>query len=220
MGKDRSIKDERIDLVLAMIRPVDKVLHAGCVNHETGDVSRENWLHGRLQAKCQNVLGIDIEEKEIKKMRGMGFKVRVADCEHLALGEKFDVIVAGELLEHLANPGRFLDRAKEHLLPGGKLILSTPNVFCYWHAISVLLRGRPTIHPEHVAWYDETTLRHLVERHGFKSLDVKYVPIPSTGRGRLLSLVLVRLGLARIGGAGILMVCGYNEKQGNINAKT
>jgi 2-polyprenyl-3-methyl-5-hydroxy-6-metoxy-1,4-benzoquinol methylase len=191
-----------------MIRPGDKVLHAGCVNHETGDVTRDNWLHGRLQEKCPDILGIDIEEQEIKKMRQMGFKVRVADCEYLALGEKFDVIVAGELLEHLANPGRFLERAKEHLLFGGKLILSTPNVFCYWHAISVLLRGRPTIHPEHMAWYDEVTLRHLLERHGFGSIEIKYVPIPSTGRGRLFSLLLCRLGLSRIGGAGILVTCG------------
>ena len=38
-----------------------------------------------------------------------------------------DVVVSFETLEHLAEPGRFLDEARRVLRPGGRLILSVPN---------------------------------------------------------------------------------------------
>jgi 2-polyprenyl-3-methyl-5-hydroxy-6-metoxy-1,4-benzoquinol methylase len=75
------------------------------------------------------------------------------------LGETFEVIVAGDVIEHMSNPGLFLDNCRRHLEPGGQLILTTPNA--KWP--TVFLRPNPT----HALWHDHYTLRHLLERHHY-----------------------------------------------------
>ena len=45
----------------------------------------------------------------------------------IRLGRKFDVIVTGEILEHLPNQGLFLENAERHLKKKGVQILTTPN---------------------------------------------------------------------------------------------
>ena len=44
----------------------------------------------------------------------------------------FDVVLAGDVLEHVRDPGRVLEQARELLAPGGRLIVSVPN-FGHWY---------------------------------------------------------------------------------------
>ena len=79
--------------------------------------------------------------------------------EHHDLSERFEAIVAGDVIEHMSNPGLFLDNCRRHLEPGGELLLTTPNA--KWP--TVFLRPNPT----HALWHDRHTLLHLLDRHGF-----------------------------------------------------
>lgn len=45
--------------------------------------------------------------------------------------EKYDVVAALEIIEHLENPAHFLRECRKLLLPGGILLLSVPNVIDY-----------------------------------------------------------------------------------------
>jgi len=56
-----------------------------------------------------------------------GFNVVVGDAETLDMDGKYDYVVAGELIEHLLNPGAFLAAAKGWIAEGGTLIITTPN---------------------------------------------------------------------------------------------
>jgi len=91
--------------------------------------------------------------------------------ETMDLGRTFDVIVAADVLEHLTNPGMFLDRAHEHLRDGGRLSLVTPNAFSFNNTAKYVLGREPGAHPEHTAHYDFVTLRQLLVRHRFESLE-------------------------------------------------
>lgn len=84
------------------------------------------------------------------------------------LGRRFEVIVAGDVIEHMSNPGRFLDNCRRHLEPGGQLVLTTPNA--KWP--TVFLRPNPT----HALWHDRHTLGHLLERHGFRVDEMRTYP--------------------------------------------
>lgn len=73
-------------------------------------------------------------------MRELGFKVALADIttdlSALKSSGPFDVMVAGEVIEHLGNPEALLLATRELLKPGGKLIVTTPNPFALWRAFA------------------------------------------------------------------------------------
>ena len=63
-------------------------------------------LHERIVEHVRGeVIGIDINKKEIEKMREEGFNVHVENAEKINLDKNFNVVVAGEVIEHLSNPG-------------------------------------------------------------------------------------------------------------------
>lgn len=168
------------------------VLHVGCVGHSTYAIEKPGWMHEKLcsSENVTSVLGIDILAEGIEEMQRRGYKVKLCNAENMRLNHKFDTIVASELIEHLSNPGLFLERAREHLKPGGKLILTTPNGFRIHEYKRYLINKKVPINPEHVCWFDENTLLNLVERHGFIVVDTKYV---ITTKGKLIPNLLRRI---------------------------
>lgn len=55
-----------------------------------------------------------------------------------------DLVIAGEILEHLINPFMFLQEINRVLKKGGELILSTPNIACLKSRIQLLLGKLPS----------------------------------------------------------------------------
>lgn len=77
-----------------------------------------------------------------------------------------EVIVCGEVIEHLSNPGWFLARLGLQY-PGAPLIITVPNAFS---AVGMkhVLKGRENVNIDHVAWYSYRTMRTLLERAGYR----------------------------------------------------
>lgn len=80
------------------------------------------------------VTGIDPTEEAIKAARlhaaevGVSIDYRHATAEGLAtVSEKFDAVLAMEVVEHVANPRDFLDTCSSLVKPGGALVLATLN---------------------------------------------------------------------------------------------
>jgi 2-polyprenyl-3-methyl-5-hydroxy-6-metoxy-1,4-benzoquinol methylase len=119
-------------------------------------------------------LGLDIDKKGIQFLLEKGYKVICADAQDFNLGEKFDVIVAGDIIEHLSDAGKFLECVKLHLKPEGILAISTSNVFWWKTWIHVALKGNSSPHPQHTCWFCEVTLTELLRRHGFQIDRVNY----------------------------------------------
>lgn len=145
------------------------VLDCGCVGNaaETPEDAKQT-SHEQIRRKARYCLGVDIWKEEIEKRREMGYNVMYGNVETMDLGRRFDVIVAADLVEHLGNPGMFLERAREHLRDGGTLCLVTPNAHSLNTAAKALLGVRTAVNPEHTCWYDPTTLRQLLARYGFR----------------------------------------------------
>lgn len=165
---------ERLPAILAAARGAD-LLDIGCVDHTTAGAAAPSWLHARLSQAFPRVVGLDILEEETAALRARGFDVRCGNAEDFDLGETFDTIVAGDVIEHLSNPGRMLDGCRAHLRPGGRLVLTTPNVFSIVYFLGNALRRRHPWNREHTLWLDEHLARQLLERHNFRVLDVQFV---------------------------------------------
>ncbi|HLB67057.1 MAG TPA: class I SAM-dependent methyltransferase [Thermoplasmata archaeon] len=146
------------------------VLDVGCIGGDPGvDISRTS--HSQIAARARSCVGIDTLESEVERWRKEGYDVVGADAEAFSFDRKFDVIVAADLIEHLGNPGRFLQRAAAHLRSDGRLCIVTPNAGSLNTAVKGILGMRVAINPEHTCWFDRTTLRQLLERYGFEVVE-------------------------------------------------
>lgn len=196
---------DRIEAVLARVNEGDKVLDIGCVRHS---LDGQNWespppgefLHADLRRKAADVVGMDLVEDEVARMNAAGYDVRVGDAEQFEIDAEFDVIIAGELIEHLSNPGLFLDRCYEHLADDGRLILTTPNPRRFHMLLWYLLGREQRVNREHTLWLDNYVIEELARRSGFEVVDWDWYR-PGY---RLSTKLLYRLGIVPLAGGGFV----------------
>lgn len=145
------------------------VLDVGCAGH-VPEPGSSHWVHGCLQERFKILIGIDINEKNVGRLKQLGYKnIYVASAEEFKLSQKFDSIVAGELIEHLSNPGSFFLRCHEHLQPHGRIILTTPYPFSLLYVLYAILKFPKTCqNMEHVFWFCPQTFKEFAKRNGFK----------------------------------------------------
>jgi SAM-dependent methyltransferase len=187
----------RTDVILRWVKG-PCVLDVGCTGHRV-DLESSGWLHGRLREKFPSVVGIDISAENIDALRRQGFaNVHVQSAETFQLAEKFDSIVAGELIEHLANPGLFLQQARRHLKPGGRIVITTPHPFSLFDITYALLKFPKTCqNSQHACWFCPQTMKELVERSRLKIEHFELLDDYPTGSPsrRYRAFVALRKGL-------------------------
>lgn len=116
--------------------------------------SKKNYnLFSIIKEKAKSVTGVDIESNDPEIIQG--------NAETINLKKKFDIVTAGDVIEHLHNQGQFLDNMNKHLKDNGKIVIVTPNVKSPAY---LLFKGNDY----HTCWYCRHTLKYLIEKHGFK----------------------------------------------------
>src|SRR6476469_1175877 len=122
--------EERTTFLLERCR-ARRVLHLGCLDWpiQRERLANGTWLHGKLTEVAAELVGIDLASEAISEVQsqGYGHNIHIGDAEHLdevaSRFGRFDVVVAGELIEHLNNAGLFLESAKTVLGPDGRLLI-------------------------------------------------------------------------------------------------
>ena len=171
----------RIDYVVAACRG-KRVLHLGCADvPATSDkLARGTLLHARLHDVAGELYGLDSASGGIALLRQAGFRnLAVADVEALSAKRPFgdvdfDVVVAGEIIEHLSNPGLFLEGAKHYLRHDSVLVITTVNAYCAHRFVYAALRQRESINTNHTAFFSRHTLAQLASKHGYTLRDIRY----------------------------------------------
>jgi 2-polyprenyl-3-methyl-5-hydroxy-6-metoxy-1,4-benzoquinol methylase len=82
------------------------------------------------------------------------------------LGFEPEIVVAGELLEHLDRAGMVLENCQRMMAPGCQMVITVPNAFSVRSLLHVL-RGYEKVAPDHVSYYSYSNVRELAERNGF-----------------------------------------------------
>jgi 2-polyprenyl-3-methyl-5-hydroxy-6-metoxy-1,4-benzoquinol methylase len=164
------------DKIAFMIRHASgkRVLDLGCVHHNPENYQSKYWLHKALRSVATHLEGLDIYPDGVEYLRKRGFNIALGDAQAFALGRTFDVIVAGDLIEHLENFAGFLNSCKAHLAARGKLLISTPNPWYWKNVIKACVLGRVANNPEHTCWLCPQTLQQLVARHGMRVTEVVF----------------------------------------------
>lgn len=119
------------DIIIPLIKG-KRVLDCGGADHNKFLEKEKKgvWLHGVLAKHAAGILGVDILQKNVDIINASGkYTFICKNVEELDFRDEFDVVFAGELIEHLYNPGRFLSSARAALKKDGLLILTTPNAY-------------------------------------------------------------------------------------------
>ena len=142
------------------------------------------WLHARLAESASELVGLDSDAASVDRAVSEGYEAYEADCTDRAAVEALglapaDVVVAGEVIEHVDSPGPFLDALRPLCRAGGRLVVTTPNAGGLVTAAASLARGVEVNHPDHVVMFTWRTLTELMRRHGWRPSEAAvYVPVP------------------------------------------
>lgn len=141
----------RLDIIRSFC-PAGRLLDVGCAY----------GLFMKYAQSAFDTYGIDISEHAVEKAKEMGNKkVFRIDIERDKLPFKkhfFDVITLLDVLEHLDNPGKSLDKLRPLLKDGGVLVISVPN------KLYKLFNHDPT----HKTFFSKKELSVLLEKNGFE----------------------------------------------------
>lgn len=166
---------DRIDYVVEYCRD-RHVIDVGCYD-ETALVKQDTdaWLHGRIASVAASVLGIDSSAAIPEQGIATGPRSRIVrgDAAELAkalAGRTVDVVVAGELIEHLPNVLEFLKTVKTHA-PGRRFIATTPNATSLTNLV-LALAARESTHRDHLLVLSYKTLHTLCLRAQFESWSI------------------------------------------------
>jgi len=153
-----------------------KVLDLGVVDHDSRYESGNRWLHKDLKKVSKKIVGVDIDEKSVSELNKKGYDIKVADVENFDLGEKFEVIVAGDIIEHLNNVGNFLTSVRKHMNSDSVFVITTPNCLSFSNWLELFLFDRiKFINEEHTLWFDQNTLKKSLGNHGLRVEESSFI---------------------------------------------
>jgi len=169
--------------MLAMCGENRRIIDFGCW---TGVMSRE------LKKSGCYVIGIELDPDAAREARSVCDRVIEADLDDLDLGEalggeKFDVGLFGDIVEHLKNPQKVLVQMREALSPGGFIVVSVPNIAHISIRLQLLMGefdyvDRGILDATHLKFFTRKSIIDLLESCGYlvESMDWTDSPIPES----------------------------------------
>lgn len=170
------------------------------------------YLSSEMAKLGCNVTGVEQDRDMAEIARPHCREMIVSDIEALEFDQlgKYDAVVFGDVLEHLRDPRGILERVGGLLKPGGKVLMSLPNVANIWVRLNLLF-GRfnysrvGILDETHLRFFTLQTMKQLAADSGFDVISINATPIPlptmmpSTSKGRSLSFLhFFNWGLTRL----------------------
>jgi len=168
-------------LELALADDPQRVLDVGCSS---------GYLARPLTERGVRVVGVELDAEAADEARAVCEAVVVGDVETMELpfeAGSFDVVLCGDLIEHLRDPGGALARLRPFLRPGGRLVLTTPNVANWAMRLSLLggrwrYTDRGILDRTHVHLFTRKALVETVEAAGYRIVELDHTaPVPVVG---------------------------------------
>ena len=161
-------------------RSPSRILDLGCSS---------GLLSERLQHMGHHVTGVDVVEIAGVGERTDSFtKADLNDGIPAEVGSGFDIVLAADVLEHLANPGALMRQVREVLSPDGVAMFCVPNV-AHWYPRFRSTLGmfdydqRGILDSTHLRFFTRRSIRKLIERQGFTVRRVEPVGLPLDALG-------------------------------------
>jgi predicted TPR repeat methyltransferase len=165
----------RPDVTALVPEDAKRILDLGCSTGAVGAALK--------QRQDATVVGVELSEEFAAIARTRLDRVVVADVEAFAAGDPpdeapFDCLVAADVLEHLVDPWATMRGAVRFLRPGGRVVVSVPNVFYWKTLIKATARRRWPRDDEgifdrtHLRWFGPEDIADLLREAGLEVLTI------------------------------------------------
>jgi 2-polyprenyl-3-methyl-5-hydroxy-6-metoxy-1,4-benzoquinol methylase len=177
----------RMDMVLDFCREKD-VLDIGAGEHDVAFYSEESWEHGRIARVAKCAVAAELMPDLCAHYNAKGFDFRHVDATSDAdLGDRFDRVFIGDVIEHVNDPVALLRFAARHLRPNGRILVTTPNPFA-----PRFRRHRRQRHQryvmanlEHTRWVSISNMHELVWRADLDLVKLRWPLLRKPKRSKL-----------------------------------
>jgi len=153
-------------------------------------IDPKTFLHSQISAVAKQCIGIDYNKESINFLHeAFGIQnihfANIEDKDSLSCVDFVpEIILMGEIIEHLPNPGFALENVRNHLMSDKSILVVTmPNALDSSNFLYGLLR-REAHDPDHVAFYSPRLFERLCEKVGLRVIDVKYYQSTMSASGR------------------------------------
>jgi len=145
-----------------------KVLDVGCAYGNLAEVMSTN--------ECE-VVGVEIDPEAGKNAQKYCKEVVIGDVESIELSSKyinyFDYIIFADILEHLKNPAKVLDKFKKYLKDDGCIVISLPNITNWRIRLKILFgnfeyEDTGVLDSGHIRFFNEKSAKELLYDSGFE----------------------------------------------------
>lgn len=122
---------------ISWVNPGSTVLEVGCASGYIG--------RALIEEKACRVTGLELDPEAAREARANQLDVRQGSLEDPAflasINDRYDFVLATDVLEHLREPARVLSEFKRWLKPGGLAIISVPNIATWRIRYQLFFRG-------------------------------------------------------------------------------
>ena len=194
------INNPRIKIMLDIVNKLDlhnkNIFDIGCY---------DGTFLSLIKNRDNNFYGIDASDYAVRKAREKGINVKkffFDDKSKIPFRKSFfDLIIAGEIIEHIYDTDFFLDEIYRLLKRDGSFILSTPNLASFGRRLMLLLGLNPIIEVSpneenssgHIRYFVKNTLVTLLIKHKFKIINLRSDVVNFDKNGSYKSKVLAKL---------------------------
>lgn len=147
------------------IEPSPKLLDVGAANGFFLTICSDEGIDAE---------GVEISQEAADWAEKLGRKVTCSTIEDFKTDQKYEIISALDVLEHISRPVDFIQTVRELLVERGIFLINVP----YEGSFSAKLSGRKwhaLLPPEHWFYFNKKSLRQILENGGFKILDSKVI---------------------------------------------
>lgn len=164
---------------------------------DTGRLLDVGCGKGRFLAAARDAgwdaVGIEFAHASAEAARANGVEVHESDFLEVSMPGDFDAVTMWHVLEHLPDPAAAVARAADLVRPGGRVVISVPNI----DSLQARIGGDSWFHldlPRHLFHFGPGSLTALVERAGLRVVRIGHF-YPEMEVVGLIQTMLNRAGL-------------------------
>ncbi len=164
--------------LLEKVKPCAEILDVGA--------GGGHFLYGAIKRGFSGA-GVELNSRTAESAQSQGLTIftgTLAEAISKIGSKRFDGVVLGEIIEHVNNPKELIELSSKVIHPNGFLLITTPNLDCFWSRITFKLWklfGIPwssVTPPYHLFQFSSKNLDLLLEKAGFQVIVESYAGVP------------------------------------------